>query len=55
MKFDANFFAILFGVLFGLSEALAGIPGVKGNAVYQVILNILAALAGKNPDGSPKS
>jgi len=41
--------AILFGVLFGISEALALIPQVKSNSVFQLIQQILAMLAGKKP------
>lgn len=55
MKLDSATIAIIFGVLFGISEALGGIPSVKANSVYQLIVNILATLAGKNPDGSNKS
>lgn len=46
---DAQTLAIIFGVLFGISEALGGIPAVKANSVYQLIVNVLAALAGKKP------
>lgn len=41
--------AMIFMVLFGISEALAAIPQVKANSIFQVILNILGALAGKTP------
>lgn len=39
---------LIFGVLFGLSEALAAIPAVKANSVFQAIVAILAKLAGKS-------
>lgn len=39
--------ALIFGVLFGVSEALGAIPQVKSNSVFQAILGILAKLAGK--------
>lgn len=39
--------AVILGVLFGLSEALAYIPAVKANSVFQVIQNILCKLAPK--------
>jgi hypothetical protein len=38
---------ILFGVLFGISEALALIPSVQANSVFELILGILKTLAGK--------
>lgn len=41
--------AIIFGVLFGISEALSLIPQVKSNGVFQMIFNILGALAKNNP------
>lgn len=41
---------IIFGVLWGISEALALIPGVKSNSIFQMVYNTLAALAGKKPD-----
>lgn len=52
---SATTIALIFGVLFGMSEALASIPQVKSNSVFQLIFSILATLAGKNPDGSNKS
>lgn len=33
--------AILFAVLFGVSEALAAIPAVKANSVFQWIVNLI--------------
>lgn len=39
--------AIIFGVLFGISEALSGIPAIKANGVFQSIYNVVKSLAGK--------
>ena len=39
--------AIGFGVLFGISEALAMIPALKSNSVFQMIAGIIKALAKK--------
>jgi hypothetical protein len=48
---EPNKFALWFGitvtVLLGISEALAVIPFIKANSIYQLLLNILKALAGK--------
>ena len=44
---------IIFGVLFGISEALSLIPQVKSNGVFQLIFNVLSTLAGKTPPSSP--
>lgn len=38
---------MVFGVLFGVSEALSLIPAVRANGVFQLVSNILAKLAGK--------
>lgn len=38
--------AVLLGALFALSEALAFIPGIKANSVFQAIFNFLK---GQNP------
>lgn len=35
---------MIFGVLFGISEALAVIPAVKANSVFQLIYNALEAV-----------
>ena len=40
-------FGIVVTVLLGISEALAAIPAIKANSIYQLIVNILKALAGK--------
>jgi hypothetical protein len=34
-------------VLFALSEALALIPGVKANSVFQLVYNLFAGMLGK--------
>lgn len=38
--------ALIFGVLFALSEGLAQIPMIKANSVFQLIVSILSALKG---------
>ena len=43
-----QWWTIAITVLFGVSEALAAIPAIKSNAVYQLIFNILKALSGKD-------
>jgi hypothetical protein len=37
---------LFFAVLFGISEALAQIPAVRANSVFELILSVLKALAG---------
>ena len=39
--------AILFGVLFRISEALGLIPALKANGVFQFLSGVFKALAGK--------
>lgn len=39
--------ALILGVLFGISEALANIPAIKANSVFQAILSVLQALMPK--------
>lgn len=39
--------SLIVSVLFGLSEVLALIPGIKANSVFQLVLNSLKGLAGK--------
>jgi TctA family transporter len=41
--------ALILGVLFGISEALSLIPGVQANGVFQLIVNILKALKPNPP------
>lgn len=38
---------IVLGVLWGLSEALAAIPSIKSNSVFELIVNGLKQLMGK--------
>lgn len=38
---------LIFGVAFGISEALAAIPQIKSNSIFQLVGNILKVLAGK--------
>lgn len=47
MEGNSGILVLVFGVLFGLSETLALIPGVKSNSVFQLVFNILKKLAGK--------
>jgi hypothetical protein len=47
MNIDPGLLAIIFGVLFGISEALSLIPAVKANGIFQTIYNLLKTLAGK--------
>jgi TctA family transporter len=39
---------VILGGLFGLSEILALIPGIKANSVFQLVFNLLGKLAGKS-------
>lgn len=41
---------LIFGVLFGVSEALAAVPVIKANSVFQLILNILGSIVGKKSE-----
>jgi len=41
--------ALILGVLFGISEALALIPSVAANGVFQAVYNILKGLVAKAP------
>lgn len=38
---------LIVSVLFGVSEALALIPQLKANSVFQLVFGILKSLAGK--------
>ena len=38
--------ALFFGVLFGISEALALIPQVKSNSVFQSVQSVIGLLVG---------
>lgn len=40
--------AMIVAVLFGISEALALIPQIKSNSVFQLIANVIKSLAGKS-------
>ena len=37
---------MVFSALFSLSEALAGIPKIKANSVFQAVYHILGRLSG---------
>jgi hypothetical protein len=39
--------AMILGILWGISEALAAIPSVKSNSVFELIVNSLKSLMGK--------
>lgn len=41
--------AVIYGVLFAMSEALAFIPGISANSVFQMVFNFLK---GKQAAGS---
>jgi hypothetical protein len=45
---QANF-GMIMAVLFALSEALALIPGVKSNSVFQLVFNALKAIVQPAP------
>lgn len=44
---ELSTFELVLLVLFGISEALALIPSVKSNSVFQLIFNLLAKLVRK--------
>lgn len=44
---DMSKVALIMSVLFAVSEALALIPSIQSNSVFQLIFNILKSLAGK--------
>lgn len=44
----ATIFAAVFAVLWSLSEALSFIPKIKANGIFQAVVNILKALAGRS-------
>ena len=43
---NASTIALIFSVLFGISEALALIPQVNSNSIFQLIFSVLKTLAG---------
>jgi hypothetical protein len=45
---------VIFGILWGISEALSFIPGVKANGIFQAIFNTLGNLSGNSTDTTPK-
>ena len=47
MDLTAENVALVFGVLFGISEALSLVPWIRSNGVFQIIYNALKRLAGK--------
>lgn len=42
-----NTLVIVLGSLLALSEALALIPGVKSNSIFQLVVNLIKQLLGK--------
>lgn len=44
---DAHMITVILGVALALSEALALIPGVQSNSIFQLIVNGLKALVGE--------
>jgi len=36
--------AIILGVLWGLSEALAAIPSIKANSIFELVVSVLKKL-----------
>jgi hypothetical protein len=47
MHIDSGTIAIILGVLLGISEALASVPVIQSNSIFQLIQNILKALVKK--------
>ena len=39
--------AVVFAALWGIDNALAAVPSIKANNLFQVFSNIIAVLAGK--------
>jgi hypothetical protein len=44
---DHNSILIIVGALFAVSEALALIPNIKSNSIFQLIFNGLKSVVGK--------
>lgn len=40
--------AVILGVLLGISEALAQIPQIKANSIFELVLSLLTKLSGKS-------
>lgn len=47
VEFFNNNGAMVFGILFAISEALSFIPAVKSNGIFQMIYNFLKEKVGK--------
>ena len=45
--YDSSSFVVILGALLAVSEALALIPSVKSNSVFQMVCNVLARMAGR--------
>jgi len=48
---DFTTLSIIVGALLAMSEALALIPGVKANGIFQCIWNVLKIVAGAKKEG----
>lgn len=46
---SASLMALIFGVLFAVSELLDAIPQVKASSIWKAIRNIIYVLGGKTP------
>ncbi len=49
MNFLADNLTLILGVLLGLSEVLALIPGIKSNSIFQLIVDIIKFLLPQGP------
>lgn len=47
MQWLIDNWAMIVAVLFGISEAIALVPGIQSNSVFQLIFNVIKSLAGK--------
>ena len=53
--FNSSTFVMIIVVLFGISEALAAIPSIKANSVYQLVAGVIKWLYEKmKPAGGAK-
>jgi hypothetical protein len=44
---DPKSLAVILGALLAISEALALVPGIKANSIFQMVVNVAKALIGK--------
>ena len=52
---DSQTISIILAVLLGISEALAQIPAVKANSIFQIISNLLEQIGTHKPPATPPS